>query len=420
MRGFEPSLLSRFLILRALRWLPAGLMAPVLVLFGIDQGFTAGQFVMAAAAQSVTLMLLELPTGGLADVIGPRRVLLMAGLADLVSIGTLLFATSIAVLVVVFAIQGVYRALESGPLEAWYVSTAVALDPGHDIEADLAKGGTVLWLSIAAGSVLSSALVWLAPSLGVRSLLLPLVVGLAIRVVDMAAMATLITEQATPSAGPDQPVPTVGGSLRQVFAMMAGASRMILGSVALAGLLGVEFLWGFGMVGFELFFPARLSEVVADADRAALILGPLGTVAFLASAAGSAVVPRLSRRIGAPMTGAVLRVAQGIAVLGLAAFAGPIGLALAYLVTMSIHGAANTVHAGVLHGLSDSEHRTTLLSANSLAAGFGGGLGAIMLGLLAAGGLQTVFVISAVVLAIAAPLYLIGERQPRPAIVTGS
>jgi len=66
----------RFLLLRGLRWLPTGLLIPVLVLLLLERGLTLGQIGLVAAAQGLVVMLLELPTGALADALGRRRVLL--------------------------------------------------------------------------------------------------------------------------------------------------------------------------------------------------------------------------------------------------------------------------------------------------------------------------------------------------------
>lgn len=169
------SLRGRFLVLRGLRWLPTGLLLPVLVLFILDRGFSLAQIGVAFAAQAVVVLLLELPTGGLADVIGARRVLAVANLAELASLALLLVAESLTALIAFAALQGLFRALESGPLDAWYVSAALRADPGADIEADMAVGGTVVGVAIASGSLAASGLVIIAPSLGAAPLALPLV-----------------------------------------------------------------------------------------------------------------------------------------------------------------------------------------------------------------------------------------------------
>ena len=396
----------RFLLLRGLRWLPTGLLIPVLVLLLLERGLTLGQIGLVTAAQGLVVMLLELPTGALADALGRRRVLLAAILAEAAAVSLLIVADSLPVLVVVFALQGLYRALDSGPLDAWYVDSAQAADPHADIERGLANGGVVLGLAISAGSLASSGLVALGPIAGVDALVLPLLASLMLELVHLAAVALLMTET--------RPVRTTAArrALSSTPAVIGDAIALVRGSTVLIALVAVEFLWGFGMVAFETFTPARLSEVLGDADRAAALLGPASAAAWLLAAAGALVAPSLAIRLGAARAGAVLRIVQGLTVVGIALATGPIGLLAAYLATMAVHGAANPVHQGMLHrAVLGPSTRATVVSANSLTAQTGGALGGIALGVLAdAASLTTATLAGAAVLAIAAPLYLIAGR----------
>jgi len=119
------------------------------------------------------------------------------------------------------------------------------------------------------------------------------------------------------------------------------------------------------------------------------------------------------RRIGAPWTGAVLRIAQGVTVVGMALFAGPVGVLVAYLLCYVVHGASNPVHTGLLHRQVESGHRTTVLSLNSMASQPAGAIGLVALTALAdATSTPTAMLVGAVVIALAAPLYLVGRRAP--------
>ncbi len=62
----------RFALICFLSWLPTGLFIPVLVLLLLDRGVSLPAVAALGVAYSVTIMVLELPTGGLADVVGRR------------------------------------------------------------------------------------------------------------------------------------------------------------------------------------------------------------------------------------------------------------------------------------------------------------------------------------------------------------
>ncbi len=171
----------RFLILHGLRWLPTGLLMPVVILLMQERGLTLTQIGLAAAAQGVVVLALELPTGGFADALGRRPVLVAASVVGLVSMGLLVLADSFVLLTAVWALQGVFRALDSGPLESWYVDSTLAVDPDAAYEKGLGQGGTVLGLSIAAGALLSGGLVALGPLGPVSALTTPVLAPSACR-----------------------------------------------------------------------------------------------------------------------------------------------------------------------------------------------------------------------------------------------
>lgn len=75
------------------------------------------------AAHSLTASALELPTGGLSDVLGRRAVLAAAGLLNLVALTLVGLSTAPWLLGLGMAQMGAGRALSSGPAEAWYVDT---------------------------------------------------------------------------------------------------------------------------------------------------------------------------------------------------------------------------------------------------------------------------------------------------------
>jgi MFS family permease len=123
------SIERRYLALTALRWLPTGLTIPVLVVLLQSRGLTLADIGLVSAVQGITVLVLELPTGGLADALGRRAVLVVASVLDVASLALLAVAHSLPAILAAWAVQGAYRALDAGPLDAWYVDTSQAADP---------------------------------------------------------------------------------------------------------------------------------------------------------------------------------------------------------------------------------------------------------------------------------------------------
>src|SRR6185436_20083040 len=86
-----------FVVLSFLRWFGTGCVIPTTVVLLQDRGLSLAAIGVAAAAQSVVVLLLELPTGGLADTLGARRVLLAACGFELVGLALLGVADTFAV-----------------------------------------------------------------------------------------------------------------------------------------------------------------------------------------------------------------------------------------------------------------------------------------------------------------------------------
>jgi MFS family permease len=403
------SALIRFLILTALRWLPVGLVIPVLVLLPLSRGLGLSELGLAAAMQGFVVFALELPTGGLADSVGRRRVLLFSMVVSIASMGLFLVADSFAALAVVFILQGVYRALDSGPLEAWYVDTALLADPDTRLDKGLSAQGMVLGVAIAAGALASGGLVALDPLPGVEALALPVVLALVLQVVGLV-VAVLIMTETPPSPGLRNMMTSALATPRTI----ADGVRLLRRSPVLQALIAVELFWGFGMVSFEGLMPVRLAETVGGTDAAAAIAGPAVSAAWIASAGGSAITPWLGRRLGIAPAAALMRVLQGVAVAGMGFFAGITGILAAYLVCNAVHGTSNAAHMTLLHRQAVGRVRATVLSLNSMVSQPASALGIILLTALAeTTSVSTAMYVAAVVLAVAAPLYLPAWRQAR-------
>lgn len=239
-------------MLTALRWLPTGLLIPVLVLLPLDRGVALNELGLAFALQGIVVLALELPTGGLADAVGRKRVLLASNVVSITSIVLFLVADSFAALAVVFALQGIYRALDSGPLEAWYVDAALEADPHVRIEKGLSGAGIAIGVAIAGGALASGGLIALDPMPGVSALSVPVVASIALQVVNVAAVAELVVER-RPTIG----LRAAARAATHATQAIGEAVQLLRRSRVLAALVAVELFWGLQAVGWTVSRTAR-------------------------------------------------------------------------------------------------------------------------------------------------------------------
>ena len=392
----------RFVALTLLRWLPTGLMIPVTAVLMQSRGLSLAQIGLVMAVASAVVIALELPTGGLSDALGRRPVLLVASALDVVSLTVLLTAHSFGAFMLAGAVQGMFRALDSGPLEAWYVDTSLGLDARAAIEKGLAHGVSALGVGISAGALAAAGTTALPSIGGVDPLVVPVAAALAFRFVDICALALLVAEDRAPL---DLVVARAG--MAAAPGVVRSAVCLVSSSRALLGLVAVELLWGAGMVGVELFSGPRMVELLGEPEQGVAVFALAAAAGWLMSAVGSAATGWLTAQLGGPArVGALLRVVQGGTVATMALVGGPLGLVTGYLGFYLVHGPANVVHYGMVHRLVDADHRTTVLSANSLASRLGVTGGATGLGALATGaGIPVALGAAAALLAAAAPLY---------------
>ncbi len=409
----------RFLVLTATRWLPTGLLVPLITIATLQRGIPLAQIGLLTAVGAAVVLTLELPSGGLSDVLGRRPLLLVAAAFSLASTGLQVFATTFTLYAAAWAVEGVDRALDSGPLESWYVDAALAADPGADIERGISQHSVVLSGAIAVGALLSGALALAPQPAALPVLALPLVVSFALRALDTVAVALLLEERRPErqgaAGGGARSRPAVGAGLRAARAAVAETRTTVVAAIALLrtrrallALVLTELLWGAGMVGVEVFSGPRLVDLLGDGGQAVLVLALVAALSWSLSAVGARAAPWLARRTGSWVAAAVVsRAVQGGAVLLAGVVAGLPGLLSAYVGSYLVHGAANVAHSGLLHRNVEAARRATVVSINSLASRLGGLVSAPLLGALgAAAGLPWVFVVSAVLLAAGAPLYL--------------
>lgn len=394
----------RYLLLTASRWLPTGFLIPLISIAPQQRGLSLAQIGTLVAISSGVVLVLELPTGGLSDVVGRRPVLLAATGFSLLSTTGVALAGTFAAYAAAFAVEGVYRALDSGPLDAWYVDAAQAADPDADIETGLARRGTVLSVAIAAGAVASGGVALLPTPAALPALALPILVSLGLRGVDGVLVWAVLREDRPPRGRVQTVLADGGRTVREAVGLLRVSTPLL-------ALAGTEVLWGAGMVSVEVFVAPRLVDLLGDTGQGVLVFAVASAVSWALSGAGAAAAPWVARRSGSWVAAAVLtRSVQAVAVLSAGVVAGPAGLLAGYLGFYLVHGAANVAHAGLLNRNVGATHRATTLSVNSLAARLGAVVAAPLLGVLAdSAGLSVVFVVGALLLGAGAPLYLLAH-----------
>jgi MFS family permease len=407
-----------FYSLTLTRWFPIGLVVGVMTLLPLERGLTVAESLAALAFSGWVVFALELPTSGFADAFGRKPVYVVAAAVQIAAASVLLVAHSFWTFALGSVLMGVFRALDSGPLEAWFVDTVHETEPGADVDKPLSAQGTILGVGIAAGALLSGALVWWHPFRGASALVLPFALYAVLTVVHLGAVLALLREPRThvDSSGVSRALQ----SAKEAPVVVRDGLSLLRRNRILRGLVAVEVFWSIAMVVFETFQPIRLGELLGSEDRAGAWMGPTASAGWAIFAAGSALAGVTSTRVGVAGTAVIARVLNSLGAVVMGLVAGPVALVAAYLFTYSMHGMGGPMHGALLHREAKAGNRATVLSMNSMMMFAAYSVAAPLLGVLSdATSTQLAMVTAGTVSLLGVVCYLPAlrhERRSRPSV----
>lgn len=401
---------ARYGVLTLLQEIAIALPLPVLVVHMTGRGLGLDTIGLAFALRSVLVVVLELPTGGLADAIGRKTTAVLSQSFTLASFAALLFVTSPLLALTYAVLQGIGAALHSGALEAWYVERLRRADPGVDLQQNLAAITSLQSAGMLVGTAVGGFLPeWTAPlhlPFPLSGFGVALAAGLAMR--GLVALLTLVLV--------DEPRRARGGSLAglgAVPAIVTDAVKLGRRSPVVPYLVLASMGSGVAMIAIETFWqPIAEQRLGADAAHSA-VFGVFGVLMGAAALAGGLLVARFGRRLpgGSAGLAAATMIGRGLGLLGFALAPSPWTLGAAFVLVYLGIGASHPPHDTLLHQAVPDERRSTMLSINSLALFAGLGLGSGLLGWLASATSPALALgVAAAVAVAASPAYLAAAR----------
>ena len=423
----ERRITRRYAVIAGVQEMAVALPMPVLILHMTGRGLDLGLIGLAFTVRAVLVVLLEIPTGGLADAIGRKPVALASQVLTLGSFTALLFLTGPLTALLYAVLQGVGAALHSGALDAWYVdrlkraNSDVALQP-HLAVIDVVQSAAMLAGTALGGFLPSWAaglhLPWPLAGFGIA-----LFAGVLLRGVAWLLTLALVQEPEFEGRG------GVAGlrAMPEVLRDAVGLARRVR---SVRYLLLAASAGGVAMISVETFWQpiAALSVGAAPSDSGAF--GIFGTVMGAAALVGGLAVVRFGGTFpGGPAALAGVSLAlRGVAMALLAALVTPTGLGASLALVYFALAAGNAPHAALLNDVVPNDRRSSMLSVNSLASFLGIALGAGALGALAqATSPRLALASAAAVSVVAATAYLrvgslrrLDARSPARAAVTAA
>lgn len=368
--GTSRALTFRYAFLIGLLELAIAVPMPVLVLHMTGRGLDLAVIGLAFTIRAVLVVLLELPTGGLADAIGRRPIALASQLFTAASFLALLFVTGPFLALLYALLQGVGAALHSGALDAWYVDELKRLEPGVELQPHLAAVNVFQAVGMLAGTTLGGFLPRLTAGLELGFPLsdfgIALFAGLALRLVVWLLTFSLMHEPVKPQGSDPVGLSAVPAILKDAF----GLSRSI---PQVRWLLVAAFASGLAMVSIETFWQPIAAFTFGSDASDSIPFGVLGTLSGVALLAGSLAVMKWGKAFpgGPAALAGFSTLLRGAAILLFALMTGSIGLGITFALVYFALATSNVPHDAILHDAIPSARRSSMMSVHSLVF-FGG------------------------------------------------
>jgi MFS family permease len=396
-------------------------MVPVITLIKTSQGLSLFQVGVSVAVYSATTMLLEIPTGGMADSIGRRKTYLLAMVFSLVTGVAFILSRGMAMFLVASVGMGIARALSSGAMDAYFVDAYNEEAKGSNLQGFLAKIQLFSLAGVAAGAFIGG----LYPELlgpyfdglwGMTRYYANAAAMIFFAGVQLVLTLTLIRADvpraaAAAAAGSRSLVSGLGrlkNTMRSSFyvAVRQKAFRFMFGGAAAIG-IAISIL--------EQYWQPQVQGITGNSSPG-WILGFLTAGYFLSGALGNIVIAAIGTYFQKhySLVVAVLRAVAGVLFITLAFQDGLTGFTAVYFLIFFTVGLLNSPQDTLFHRHAPASQRSTLISVESLFFQGGGLVSSLALGAVAQQfSIAAAWVIAGVVFSLSALLYLFVEEHPQ-------
>ncbi len=398
-----------YYLIISLFWLAVALPLALIVLLVQSRGLDLFQVGLVMGAYALTIVLLELPTGGLADAIGRKWVTVIAyGFMTLSGI-LVLIAFSFPMILAAFVLNGIGRALSSGALEAWFVDALQAADPDLELQPTLAKAGTFTLLALGLGTLAGSAMPYLFTGLPAEGravftpLSMPLVLAIFVKIILIGLTILLVKEESAAAGAGDwrrgfQQVPAI---VRTGFTLTRRNPTILL-------LLGTTLAGGLAVSSLESFWQPFFADLLGGSQSNSFFFGVVMGGNFLVGMAGNLLATPLSRLLNKRygLVCAIFQGAWGMAIVLLAWQSIPLAAVSLFWLAYLNMGVINSPHSALLNREIPAEHRSSMLSIASLAGYVGSMIAGAGLGFVAEhSSISAAWIIGGAVLVLSLSLY---------------
>lgn len=342
----------------------ASLVAPVYSLVLLSRGAILSTLSLCVAAQMVTVVLLEVPSGVMSDLLGRRRLFVASCLSALAAYLVMLVGDGLPAMVLACVLRGVSQAAASGTLDALYVEDALREGGNAALERAVSSLQLIEGLGAVVAALAAGPLVAADPGYG-------LVLVIAVALEGLLAVYALAFVREAPAQGDRQ------RGMRVVVEQVRGVWELVRGSDDLLPVMLLFAVLGMTLGAAETYWQSSYAQLVdpellwSVSVVSCLGYGAANLGVWLSGRAWEAVSherpmrDRWSALVACRVAGAALLAALG-------AIGSPAPFALAYALVYLVAGAGNVMDASIVQASVGNAQRASVSSLTSLCVRGGG------------------------------------------------
>lgn len=370
-----------YIINRTFHWFIVGMIIPVITMVLLDKGLDLLQVGLLFSIQSTTVIIFELPSGGLSDAIGRKKVYIISLVAMLIGAILFMFSTEFILIVLVSIINGFAQSLSSGTIDAWFVDEFNKQYPEGNLQKMLAKSHIFILVSLAISSLIAGILPmtlgqFIYSTTGLSIYSGNFIVQVLLIIVHLILTIGIVEERIYISRKKN-----ILEGFKVLPSILKSSIEEGVKNKCIFLLLLTAVAWGIGFSGLEAFWQPKVNDILGEESKD-WILGILNAGYFFAGAIGSMVVTHISTFFSDNLAKilVILRTILGSLFIILAFQESIVGFSICYLVLYSINGMSDSPYYTLFNNEAREQNRATLLSLESLFMKSGGVIGAIVIG----------------------------------------
>lgn len=334
-----------------------GLLVPVLSLLLIDKGATLSKLSIMIGIYSFSVIVLELPTGIMADIIGRKKTFCLSLIISLIFSVVILFGNGFVVLGIGMLIYGLNRAISSGSFEALFIDSYINEFGKDKLHVVTTRINVLDALGLSAGALTGGYLPEISSKyfslIGMYDL--SLIVRIILTIIILIFALAYIKET------------VVNENKKQVSLMehIKRSSNIVIKNKNIICIFISVFSTGFLFSSLETYWQPHFITMMPN-NSAMVLLGVMAFMYFAAAMAGNIIYSRIFCKHNTKKMYLLLRSILVVALIITALQTNMVLFIVFYTLIYLIFGMANIPESVILNEDIPNESRASVLSLNSL------------------------------------------------------